>query len=366
MTIGQRITQIRADSGLTQEAFGEKLGTTRQTVSKWELDQTLPELEKLVKICRLFSVSADSLLLDGIDNFDVEYENFACGVYKSYCAEAVETEKLALLYESNADKSQLSAKAYVGQGNKKALRAACLYDATAGKTFYAYKTNMGRIISNDQAVAKMLGESFNPTLKTRLQRTERFFVSHEDKPLKTVGEAGIKNCLMQWRMSDSLVAGDGHFQIFLCTGVTEYIFSIHPQDTNIYCGISFNIPHELGMFGGGQFFRLRNYKDNSEPFCRFYADLGRRANAVDIPTMECVSGQCVQTSKGLSWGLKRYTDDEIVLQGCGNDEYVYRRTDRALERFSQGLCPWPARDAVPRLCKSLFEKKGLDPQKTFK
>ena len=34
------------------------------------------------------------------------------------------------------------------------------------------------------------------------------------------------------------------------------------------------------------------------------------------------------------WCVKRYTDDEIVLQGCGDDEYTYRRTDKRTEQFS--------------------------------
>ena len=50
MTIGQRIQQIRIEHGLSQEEFAEKLGTTRQTVSRWELDQTFPEIAKIVLI----------------------------------------------------------------------------------------------------------------------------------------------------------------------------------------------------------------------------------------------------------------------------------------------------------------------------
>ena len=48
MTLGQRIQQIRVTHGLSQEEFGEKLDTTRQTVSRWELDQSQPELAKIV------------------------------------------------------------------------------------------------------------------------------------------------------------------------------------------------------------------------------------------------------------------------------------------------------------------------------
>ena len=57
MTFGNRILELRAHAGLSQEAFAERLDTTRQTVSRWELDLALPELEKIVRIARLFGVT---------------------------------------------------------------------------------------------------------------------------------------------------------------------------------------------------------------------------------------------------------------------------------------------------------------------
>lgn len=62
MTIGRKITQIRKTKGLTQEEFGEKLGVTRQTVSKWELDVISPSVENIVQISRFFGISTDALL----------------------------------------------------------------------------------------------------------------------------------------------------------------------------------------------------------------------------------------------------------------------------------------------------------------
>ena len=44
MTMGERITALRKGRGMTQEALAEKLGVTRQSVSKWELDQATPEV----------------------------------------------------------------------------------------------------------------------------------------------------------------------------------------------------------------------------------------------------------------------------------------------------------------------------------
>lgn len=63
MEVGRNIYELRTRSGLSQETFADKLGVTRQSVSKWELGQALPEVEKVMQICRLFNVDANALLL---------------------------------------------------------------------------------------------------------------------------------------------------------------------------------------------------------------------------------------------------------------------------------------------------------------
>lgn len=62
MTIGQRIAQKRKELGLSQEALGEQLGVSRQAIYKWESDSALPEIEKLIALSRIFSVSVGWLL----------------------------------------------------------------------------------------------------------------------------------------------------------------------------------------------------------------------------------------------------------------------------------------------------------------
>ena len=115
---------------------------------------------------------------------------------------------------------------------------------------------------------------------------------------------------------------------------TSADYYYHCKDTNIYCGASYNIVFDLGLFSGGQFFRIRNYKDNSEKWCRFHCDFSYESSDVKIPTEQCELGKCFITTKGLMWCIKRYTDDEIVLQGCGDNDYIYRRTDRRTEQFA--------------------------------
>lgn len=62
ITLGQRIAERRKMLGLSQEALGEKLGVSRQAISKWESDGAVPEIEKLIGLSKLFSVSVGWLL----------------------------------------------------------------------------------------------------------------------------------------------------------------------------------------------------------------------------------------------------------------------------------------------------------------
>lgn len=63
MGLNERIMQLRKQAGWTQEQLGEKLGVSRQAVSKWEAGQANPDVEYLAEMCRLFGVSSDWLLL---------------------------------------------------------------------------------------------------------------------------------------------------------------------------------------------------------------------------------------------------------------------------------------------------------------
>lgn len=62
MTTGEKIAKLRKENNLTQEEFGDLLGVTRQSVSKWESDLSFPETEKLILIGKQFNCSLDYLL----------------------------------------------------------------------------------------------------------------------------------------------------------------------------------------------------------------------------------------------------------------------------------------------------------------
>lgn len=62
MSIGQKLSDLRKKKGLSQEEVADILGVTRQTISKWETDQSTPDFDKIIPICKLYGLSADELL----------------------------------------------------------------------------------------------------------------------------------------------------------------------------------------------------------------------------------------------------------------------------------------------------------------
>ena len=64
MTLGEKIQKLRKQRGLSQEALAEKVTVTRQTISKWELGQSLPDLDFIAQLSDIFNVSSDYLIKD--------------------------------------------------------------------------------------------------------------------------------------------------------------------------------------------------------------------------------------------------------------------------------------------------------------
>ena len=62
MTVGEKIYKYRKINGFSQEELGEKLLVSRQTVSLWETDQTVPTIENLMRLKEVFHISVDDLL----------------------------------------------------------------------------------------------------------------------------------------------------------------------------------------------------------------------------------------------------------------------------------------------------------------
>lgn len=68
MEIGKKITNLRKNNKLSQEDLAEKLGVTRQTISKWELGQTYPSINQAKELSKIFNISLDELVNNDIKN----------------------------------------------------------------------------------------------------------------------------------------------------------------------------------------------------------------------------------------------------------------------------------------------------------
>ena len=96
-TIGSKIYELRRQKDFSQEKLGELVGVSRQSISKWELGEALPNSDKLVELCKVFDVSADYFLFDKTDEEEVAI------------ADALTDEKLAVATEHIYDEANSKA-----------------------------------------------------------------------------------------------------------------------------------------------------------------------------------------------------------------------------------------------------------------
>lgn len=66
MDLGKKLFELRKSKNLSQEDVADKLNVTRQTVSKWETNQSTPDFDKIVPLCDLYGISTDELLKEEI------------------------------------------------------------------------------------------------------------------------------------------------------------------------------------------------------------------------------------------------------------------------------------------------------------
>lgn len=74
MNLGEKLLSLRKKKGLSQEEVADILHVTRQTISKWETNQSMPDFDKVVPICDLYEISTDELFKDGVVSVDGEID----------------------------------------------------------------------------------------------------------------------------------------------------------------------------------------------------------------------------------------------------------------------------------------------------
>lgn len=106
MDLGKKIFELRKSKNLSQEDVAGKLNVTRQTVSKWETNQSTPDFDKIVPLCNLYGISTDELLKDEVKTEQKEdkveskkniYENMTKNEINQKSAEVVSSSILIFI-----------------------------------------------------------------------------------------------------------------------------------------------------------------------------------------------------------------------------------------------------------------------------
>ena len=103
MNFGKNLQILRKMTNMTQEELADKMNISRQTVSKWELGATLPEIEKLIELCEMFNCSVDELLRGNMDFSNEVYSDIKIVTvdpfrYISYAVISCEPEEDAITH----------------------------------------------------------------------------------------------------------------------------------------------------------------------------------------------------------------------------------------------------------------------------
>ncbi|WMJ76001.1 MULTISPECIES: helix-turn-helix domain-containing protein [unclassified Sedimentibacter] len=67
MTFGKKLQKLRKNQRMSQEELASKITVSRQAVSKWELDETMPDVDNIIQLSKIFGISIDYLLDDEIN-----------------------------------------------------------------------------------------------------------------------------------------------------------------------------------------------------------------------------------------------------------------------------------------------------------
>ena len=88
MILADKIIRLRKKNGWSQEELADKMNVSRQAVSKWESAQSIPDLEKILQLSKLFCVTTDYLLKDDIEDEEFTNDSYDASVKKITIEEA--------------------------------------------------------------------------------------------------------------------------------------------------------------------------------------------------------------------------------------------------------------------------------------
>jgi len=116
MTVGEKIHVLRKQSGMSQEQLAEKITVSRQAISKWELGESLPDIDNIVQISKIFDVSTDYLLKQGASVYTTsEYVNEPVARGNSNSSQSQQPHQEPEVYTYDEDDEPLTYNEYLDE-----------------------------------------------------------------------------------------------------------------------------------------------------------------------------------------------------------------------------------------------------------
>ncbi len=172
MTLGERILQKRKECGLSQESLGEKLDVTRQTVYKWESDQAIPELDKLIKLAQIFGVGVGWLIAEEeSDQKEQAYleaaQRIAALLAQSQAPQPVGSEQMTEAVKAPPTGQKISWFQGLVAAALVVIFAACVFN------FASIDRKIASLESTNQSILSASSHEENPTIPT-MEEAEEF------------------------------------------------------------------------------------------------------------------------------------------------------------------------------------------------
>jgi len=174
MGFGSNLQFLRKmHNGMTQEKLAERIGVSRQTISKWELESSFPEMEKAISLCDLFNCSLDELLRGNINTDEDAYINIRIETINSF---------RYFMYAVISENPEEDAKNYI---NNWAISNGIAYSKIIGWNFpFVSQEQINVYHMHGYVAGCILKENFEDnSLKTNSQFTHRYAILTIQDPI---------------------------------------------------------------------------------------------------------------------------------------------------------------------------------------
>lgn len=185
MKFNERLIKLRKAKGLSQEELGYELNVTRQTISKWELGESTPEMEKLIQISNFFGVSVDELISNNDNEASSKnYNKEFVGVDEKYIPNDVKNDA-SYVNNNKSSKKMMALPIVFIMIPFIAILVSIIIMVTRMASFHkSFNDSYDTIKNNSENIIENSVENFKDNNKEVINKIDNSVKSHEEEAEK--------------------------------------------------------------------------------------------------------------------------------------------------------------------------------------